>query len=132
MRQPEEASTRRQLATIRKTLKKVKLPFTERYVHRHGTSYFERDLGGPSEIRELLMIHQPGCLSMHAVFGVQVPKRNRAELERFAAIFNRMVYEGCLVVQENGDLVHRVAVNYRRVKNLDGSYVSSLLTTVME
>lgn len=132
MRQPREASTRRQLATIRNTLKKVKLPFSERYEPGDGTSYFALDLGGPSEMSELLMVHQPGCLSMHAVFGVRVPKKNRAELERFATIFNRTVYEGCLVVQENGDLVHRVALNYRRVKDLDGAYVSSLLGTIME
>src|SRR6185503_18796568 len=73
MREPKEPSTRRQLVTIRKFLKVVHITFKERYAPKEDTSYFE--LEGPSELESFTLMHEPGLLTMYAVFGVKAPKK---------------------------------------------------------
>lgn len=130
MAQPKEASTRRQLVTIRKFLKRVKISFKERYAPKEDTSYFT--LEGPSELESFSLVHQPGCLTMYSVFGVKAPKKQHGELEHFATVFNRAVHDGTLVVMENGSLVHRLSVCYRKVENLGEKYIASMLATMIE
>jgi hypothetical protein len=128
--QPKEASTRRQLATIRKVLDEIQLTYEERYDAKAGTSSF--DIDADPKLDSVKMIHSPGLLALYGVFGVKPKEARLRQVEHFATLFNRVNESGCVFVRENGQVAYRASVNYSRVKDLEAGYVAGLVGDLMD
>lgn len=133
MNGPKEASTRRQLETIRKALRALKLGFEEAWDATTQVSFFTIDTG-VSELETLCLQHEPGVLVALAEFGVHPAEARRREVERLAARLNASWYHGCALVLRGRPvrIVYRASVDYSRVKNLEAGYVAGLVANVID
>lgn len=132
VKEPKEASTRRQLRTIRRFLRKLKLSFRERYLAKTDESYFTIRSDSADVVTSMHLVHQPGLLTIYAVFGVKAGVKRMRELLQLARIFNECHRDGCLLVEADGSVVYRGSIDYRSVKDLDEKYIASLLQTVFD
>jgi hypothetical protein len=130
-KEPALASTRRQLRTIRKVLKKLKIDHRERYDAKDDTSFFQISQGGDDRLESAHLVHGPGLLDVYGRFGVRAPNRE-SELLRFANIFNALNRQGCLFSEAGGTIVYRDSVCYSRVKDLEPGYVAGLIAGLID
>ncbi|HXU04812.1 MAG TPA: hypothetical protein VN903_27805 [Polyangia bacterium] len=130
-KEPPLASTRRQLRTIRKVLKQLKLEHRERYDAKDDISFFEISRATDDGLESAHLVHGPGLLAVYARFGVRAPKRE-SELLRFANIFNALNRQGCLFAEGDGTIVYRDSVCYSRVKDLEPGYVAGLIEGLID
>jgi hypothetical protein len=130
---PAEASTKKQLATVRAVFERLGFRVDEAWDAKTETSFFTIDTG-VGELESLRFLHRPGFLVAYAVMGVTAPAGRRAEVERFAARFNAGAHHGCVVVRSGTPvrIVYRVSVDYGKVKDLEAGYVASLVEDVID
>ena len=128
---PSDATTRRQLETIRSVFGKLDFDYEEHYDAKSDTSFFHIDTG-VGELEDVRVLHQPGLLSVHARFGVRPQEEHRRELERFAARLNACLLHGCVVVTGEPRLQYRTSVSYAHVAELEEGYVAGLVSDVID
>jgi hypothetical protein len=130
-KEPRLASTRRQLRTIRKVLKRLAIAYRERYDAADDKSFFVLARGGDDGLESAHLVHGPGLLDIYGRFGIRAPKR-QTELLRFANIFNGVNRQGCLFATPDAAVVYRDSVCYSRVKDLEPGYVAGLIAGLID
>jgi hypothetical protein len=128
---PTDATTRRQLETIRSVFDKLDFEYEEHYDAKSDTSFFHIDTG-VGELEDVRVLHQPGLLSVHARFGVRPRPEHCHELERFAARVNACLLHGCVVITGEPRLQYRTSVSYAHVAELEEGYVAGLVSDVID
>ncbi|HEY8076388.1 MAG TPA: hypothetical protein VIF62_19820 [Labilithrix sp.] len=119
------------LANVRSVLRALKLKSEETSDPATQTTFFAIDTG-VSELDGIQILHRPGLVAAYALFGVRPPASRAKEVEKLTLLWNRSTHTSTLTLRETGQVALRVAVDYSRVKELEGGYVAGLISEIVE